>query len=194
MPLSSGIVLVEQRDAGAAAAEQRREGLLEVGVDGGERVAEARVRGLVDALDGFVGLRDRVDQVLALRGQEGVALIELGELLDGHHVDRAELVDLRAQLGDGFFGGHPTRRSAPALSIDGVASAAASDTADGPACSSSSSGSGASAARMAATSGSMMPVRLHLLDLGAHVVERQVDRVEALLREVRPGRLRRSRA
>ena len=34
-------------------------------------------------------LRDRVDQVAALRGQEHVALLELVELLDGHHVHRA---------------------------------------------------------------------------------------------------------
>ena len=71
-----------------------------------ERLAEARMRRLVDALDRFVGLRDRVDQVLALRRQERVTRFELVELLDGHHVDRAELVDLAAQLGDRFFGGH----------------------------------------------------------------------------------------
>ena len=34
---------------------------------------------------------------LPLRGQERVALLELVELLDGHHVDRPEAVDLRLE-------------------------------------------------------------------------------------------------
>ena len=110
MPLSSGSVSSSSVMPGAAAAEERRERLLEVRVDGRERLAEARVRRLVDAPDGLVGLRDRVDEVLALRRQEGVARVELVELLDGHHVDRAELVDLAAQLGDGLFGGHRAGR------------------------------------------------------------------------------------
>src|SRR2546427_3604444 len=47
------IVLVEEREAGAAAAEERAEGFLEVDVDRGERVGEATARRLVDALDRF---------------------------------------------------------------------------------------------------------------------------------------------
>ena len=89
------IVFVEQRQAGAAAAEQRAERLLEVRVDGGERLGEALPRRLVDALDRFAGLRDRVDEVLALRREERVARLELVELLDRHHVHRAEPIDLR---------------------------------------------------------------------------------------------------
>jgi len=73
---------VEQREAGPATAEERRERLLEVGVDRCERLAEPRVRGLVDLADCLVGLGDRVDQVLALAGQEGVALLEFLRLLD----------------------------------------------------------------------------------------------------------------
>ena len=38
-----------------------------------------------------------VDQILALRRQERVARLELVELLDRHHVDRAEAIDLGAQ-------------------------------------------------------------------------------------------------
>ena len=72
----------------------------EVLVDRRERLREALARGLVDALDRLAGLRDRVDQVLALRGEEGVARLELVELLDRHHVDRAEPVDLRPQARD----------------------------------------------------------------------------------------------
>ena len=45
------------------------------------------------------GLRDRLDQILALRRQEHVARLELVELLDGHHVHRPEPVDLVAQRG-----------------------------------------------------------------------------------------------
>ena len=52
------IVLVEEREAGAAAAEERAEGFLEVDVDRGERFDEAPARRLVDALDRFTGLRD----------------------------------------------------------------------------------------------------------------------------------------
>ena len=43
-------------------------------------------------------------QVLALRGQERVALLELVELLDGHHVDRPEPLDLLLELRDGVLG------------------------------------------------------------------------------------------
>ena len=52
------VVLVEEREAGAAAAEERAEGFLEVDVDRGERFGEATARRLVDALDRFAGLRD----------------------------------------------------------------------------------------------------------------------------------------
>ena len=110
MPLSSGSCLVDERDAGVAAAEQRRERLLEVAVDRLERVAEPDLAGLVDALDRLVGRGDGVDQILALRGQEGVPRLELVELLDGHHVDRAEPVDLGAQPGDGVFRRDRVRR------------------------------------------------------------------------------------
>ena len=72
---------------------------------------EALARRLVDALDGFARLRDRVDEILALRRQERVARLELVELLDRHHVDRAEPIDLRAQRRDRLLGAE--RRAAP---------------------------------------------------------------------------------
>ena len=56
------------------------------------------MRGLVDPLDRLGGLRDRVDEILALRRQEGVARLELVELLDGHHVHRTETIDLCLEL------------------------------------------------------------------------------------------------
>ena len=98
------VVLVEQGQPGASAAEERAEDLLEVTVDGGERLGEPLPGRFVDALDGLGGLGNRVDQVLALRRQEGVAGFELVELVDGHHVDRAKAIDPGAQLGDGFLG------------------------------------------------------------------------------------------
>ena len=98
------IGFVEQRQAGASAAEQRAEGRLEVPVDGGKGLGKALPRRLVDALDRFAGLRDRIDEVLALRGQERMARFELVELLDGHHVDEAEPIDLGTQRDDRFLG------------------------------------------------------------------------------------------
>src|SRR5262245_7356047 len=98
------IVFVEQREAGAAAAEERAERLLEVAVDGGERLAEPLLRRLVDALDRFGGLRDRLDEIFPLRGEEHVAALELVELLDRHHVHRAEAIDLAAQRRNRFLG------------------------------------------------------------------------------------------
>ena len=75
-------------------------------LDRGERLAEAHLRRLVDARDRLGRLRDRVDQVAPLRGQERVARLELVELLDGHHVHRAEAIDLGLQADDRFLGGH----------------------------------------------------------------------------------------
>jgi hypothetical protein len=40
--------------------------------------------------DGLAGLRDRVQQILALRRRKGMTRFELVELLDRHHVHRAE--------------------------------------------------------------------------------------------------------
>ena len=104
------IVLVEQHQPGAPAAEQRAEGALEVLVDRRERLAEALLRGLVDLLDRVVGGGNRVDEILALRGQERVARLEVVELIDGHHVDGAHPLDLRAQVGDHLVRGHGRRR------------------------------------------------------------------------------------
>ena len=56
--------------------------------------AKRCARRLVDALDRFARLGDRVDEVLALRREERVPRLELVELLDGHHVHRTEAVDL----------------------------------------------------------------------------------------------------
>src|SRR6185436_4951671 len=64
------IVFVEERQSGAAAAEQRAEHVLEIVIDRREGLDEARARGLVDALDRLARLGDGVDQVLPLRREE----------------------------------------------------------------------------------------------------------------------------
>ena len=69
-----------------------------------ERFFEAFLRRLVDALDGLAGLRDRIEQILALGGEERVAGFELVELPDRHHVHRAEALDLAAQVRDDHVG------------------------------------------------------------------------------------------
>ena len=97
------IGLVEQRQAGAAAAEERAEKILEVAVDRSEGLGKPLSGGLVDALDGFGGLGNRVDEILALGGQKGMARLELVVLLDRHHVHRPESIDLRAQASDRLF-------------------------------------------------------------------------------------------
>src|ERR1700686_289158 len=61
------IALVEQGEAGAAAAKESTEGEVEVVIDCRERLRKALAGRLIDALDGFAGPRDGVDEILALR-------------------------------------------------------------------------------------------------------------------------------
>ena len=69
-----------------------------------EKASENRGAGrFVDLLDGLTRLRDRVDQILALRGQKAVARLELVELLDRHHVHRTQPVDPGSQPCDRLF-------------------------------------------------------------------------------------------
>src|SRR5262249_47024702 len=102
------VVLVEERQARPAAAEQRAECLLEIAVDGGKGLRKALPRGLVDPFDGLGGLSNRVDEIFALGRQEPVPGLEFVELLDRHHVDRPQAVDLGAQPGDRLFGAQRT--------------------------------------------------------------------------------------
>ena len=122
---------------------------------------------LVDARDGLDGLRDRIDQVLALRRQEHVARFELVELLDGHHVHRTEAVDLRFQRDDGFFGAHANRDPG-----SGFARRVRGSRVPGSA-GSSASGSGSSAV-IAAASGRGLARALHLFDVREHRIERHL--------------------
>ena len=58
----------------------------------------------VDFLDGLFGIADGIDQVLALRAQEIVALLGLLEFLHGGGVHRAERFDAVADFVGGLFG------------------------------------------------------------------------------------------
>src|SRR5262249_31786959 len=88
------VAFVEWYQAGLAVAVERGERPGEVLVDDGERLLEALPRRLVDLADRLVGRRNRVDEVLALRGQERVARLEVVELIDRHHVHGAHSLDL----------------------------------------------------------------------------------------------------
>src|SRR5262245_20505835 len=103
-PALERIGLVEQRQAGAAAAEERAEGFLKVAVDRGERLVEAVAPRLSDASYPSGRLHDRLDEILALFGDERMTAFELVELLDGHHVHRPKSIDLGAQRRDRFLG------------------------------------------------------------------------------------------
>src|SRR5262249_53995793 len=83
-------ILAHHAQCALAALEERREGLLEVLLDVGEGVEEELRSGRVDLLDRLQELRLGLQQIVALRGQEGVALLLLVELLEREQVDRPE--------------------------------------------------------------------------------------------------------
>ena len=62
--------------------------LAEVGVDGLEGLGEFLARDLVDLLNGLLGVADGIDQVLALRAQEFLALLRFLELFHGRGIHR----------------------------------------------------------------------------------------------------------
>ena len=77
---------------------------LEIGVDGFEGLGELLARDLVDFLDGLLGIADGIDQVLALRAQEVVALLGFLKLFHGRGVDRAQRFDAVADFVGRLFG------------------------------------------------------------------------------------------
>ena len=72
---------------------------------------EALARRLVDLPDRLVGRGDRIDEILALRGQEGVARFEVVELIDRHHVDR------RPSVRSWCAGRRPSRRASSSAAV-----------------------------------------------------------------------------
>ena len=95
-----------------SAAEQRGEHSPEVDVDLFERLVELFPRDRVDFVDRFLGVADRVQQVLPLGVEKLVALLRLFVLLQGKHVHRAEGSDLRFQVLVEVFGFGQLLRSA----------------------------------------------------------------------------------
>ena len=149
-------------------------------------------RRLVDPLDRLAGLRDRVDQILALRRQERVARLELVELLDRHHVDRPEPLDLA--------------RAASAIASSALSAALRCDRrrpTDG-ACASALSAVAVDRLRRRprrprrrrsrARPASRARLRSSSLDLGQHLVERRLHGVDARSARGASGRFRRWRA
>ena len=98
MPLSLTFVFVGEAHLARTAAEQRLERLLEVLVDGFERLRESVLREFVDLLNRLLGVADRIEQILPLRGQEVVPLLRLLELLQRRRIHRAQVFDLRPGL------------------------------------------------------------------------------------------------
>ena len=172
------IGFVEQRQPGAAATEQRAERLLKIAVDGEERFRETLTRRFVDPPDRFARLRDRFDEIVALRRQEPVALVELVELLDRHHVHRTEPLDPAPQRCDRLLGAHrallrdrdrifrdvrlqPDITRRVLVLVDRLLGAQSRGVRNG------------------------LPRRFELLDLAEHLVERGIDGILAGVREVR---------
>ncbi len=77
----------------------------EVFVDARKGLVELGARNLVDLLDRLLRIFDGLDQILALRFEEAMALRCLLVLIERHHVDRAHLLDALAQRAAGFFFG-----------------------------------------------------------------------------------------
>ena len=99
-PALEDVFLIEQLDSGAPAAEERLEDLDEIDVDRRERLAEELARGDVDLADRLPQRLDCLNQIVALRAEEVLALFELLVLLDREDIDRADPLDLLGELRD----------------------------------------------------------------------------------------------
>ena len=172
MPLSSGSFSSSSVRPARPPPKSVREGLLEVRVDRGEGVAEARVRGLVDALDRLVGLGDRVDQILCAawsgtwrrrRARRTARSPSCSPARAGRSWRGARRWPPRRSSPRRRGRRRPRRRPPVGVGHAGLGVVVVLVWL------------GASARRMAAASGaSALP--LHLLDLGEHLVERPAPR------------------
>ncbi len=100
MPQLSGSLSSTEREVRAAAAEQLREHLAEVDPDLREGFGEELLRRVVDLRDHVQQLLARIGQVVVLRFEKTITLLEFIVLLDGVEVDRAHVVELAGELGD----------------------------------------------------------------------------------------------
>ena len=96
-----------------AAAEQGLEHFLEVRVDALEGFLEAAARFGVELLDGFLGVADRIEQVLALRVQELVALLRFVKFFERLRIHRTQRFDARADFLVALLGFFNVDGSAP---------------------------------------------------------------------------------
>ena len=100
------IFSISQTQEGLPAVEEAREDVGEVLVDAREGLVELGARDLIDLLDGLLRVLDGLDQVVALRFEEGVAVGGLLVLIQRHHVDGAHLLHaLTESAARLFFGG-----------------------------------------------------------------------------------------
>ena len=93
----------EPQEAGLSALEEARKDLREVFVDARKRLVELGPRNLIDLLDRFHRVVDRLDQVGALHFEEAMPLGCLLIFVERHHVHRANLLQPLAQCAAGFF-------------------------------------------------------------------------------------------
>ncbi len=126
MPLSARFVFVGQPHLALAAAEQRLEHLLEVLVDRFEGFLEAAARFGVEFLNRFLGIADRIEQVLPLRVQEIVALLRFLELFERLRIHRTQRLDPRADFLIALLGfGHARLQSSGFLGLRSRAASSA---------------------------------------------------------------------
>ena len=103
MPQLSGSLSSRSDKIRAAAAEELREHLAEVDPHLRERVREELLRRAVDLRDDVQQLFARGGEIVVLRFEKTVALLEFVVFVDGVEIDRAHVVELTGQLGDDRF-------------------------------------------------------------------------------------------
>src|SRR5580693_7454526 len=93
-------VLADELEVSMTSAEQAREFILEPGVDALEGLLEARARLTIDAAHRLIEGREGIGEIGELTVEIFLALGVLLELVDRSEVDLAELLEIRAQLGE----------------------------------------------------------------------------------------------
>src|SRR5712691_3848291 len=91
------VFLIEELHSRCAAAEERGENLTKELIGCRKRVAEPLPRGDVDLPDRAAQRLDRLHQIVALRAQERLALLQLLMLFDGQDVDRSDALEMYRQ-------------------------------------------------------------------------------------------------
>ena len=97
------IVLVDQRKIRAPAAEQLRKHLAEVHPHLRERLGEELLRRLVDSRDHVEQLLARGGEIVVLRLEKTMTLLELVVFLHGIEIHRPHVVELARELADHRF-------------------------------------------------------------------------------------------